>query len=78
MTHKIDSNIKNSDIEYCISEYVRAYEHRDILREKWFGQKTIEELASEHNMSITAMKSIIYDIGDDILLRAAKMSQNPD
>lgn len=70
---KIDKDTLNSNINYCIDEYVRLVEHRDILREKWFYGFTFEELAGKYNMSVTAVKKIVYDIGDDILLRAAKM-----
>lgn len=70
---KIDENILNSNIEYCINEYVRLYEHRDILREKWFEGKTIEQIASDHKLSETRIKTILYRQGDKILLRASKM-----
>ena len=70
---KIADDLLNSNIEYCIDEYVRLYEHRDILREKWFYGKTFEQIAAEHKLSVTAVKNVIYDQGDKILLRAAKM-----
>lgn len=71
--HQIPDTVKNSDIEYCISEYVRPYEYREILRKHWFERKTICDLAAEYNLSDTAIKKIIYGIGDRILLKAAKM-----
>jgi hypothetical protein len=70
--HAIDSNTRNSDIEYCISEYVRKREHREILREKWFEGLTFEELAAKHHLSVTVIKDIVYGIGDPILIKASK------
>lgn len=73
MSHDIDENILNSNIEFCIDEYVRKYEHRDMLREKWFGGCSLEELATRHHLSSSAVKNVIYGIGDKILLRASEM-----
>ena len=70
---KIDENTLNSNIEYCINEYVRLVEHREILRQKWFYGYTLEKLADEHHLSLTAIKNIVYGTGDKILLRAANM-----
>lgn len=70
---KIDANTRNSNIIYCIDEYVRLLEHREILKEKWFEGKTFEELSNKHHLSVAAVKRIVYDTGDKILLRAAKM-----
>ena len=70
---KIDEETLNSNIEYCIDEYVRLIEHRDIMREKWFRGYTLDELAAKYNKSLTAIKRIVYDEGDKILLRASKM-----
>lgn len=74
MKHEIDADTLNSDIEYCINEYVRYVEHREILRQHWFHQATFDQLADKHHMSLTAIKKIIYDIGDPILIRASKRS----
>lgn len=71
--HTIDDSVKNSDIEYCINEYVRPIEHREILRKHWFERATISDLAAEFNLSDTAVKKIIYSTGDRILLKASKM-----
>ena len=73
MTHSINENIKNSNIEYCINEYVRNVEHRDILRDKWFYGCSIDQIAGKYHKSLTAVKDIIYTIGDKVLLRAAEM-----
>ena len=71
--HTIDDNVKNSDIEYCINEYVRPIEYREILHKHWFSRATIGSLAEEYHISETAVKKIIYNVGDKILLKAAKM-----
>lgn len=75
---KINENILNSNIEYCINEYVRLEEHRDILREKWFMGYTLEALALKYHKSTTAIKKIIYGTGDKILIKASKMSRKTD
>lgn len=71
--HTIDENVKNSNIEYCINEYVRPIDHREILRKHWFERATISSLAAEYHLSDTAVKKIIYGVGDKILLKASKM-----
>ena len=71
--HTIGENVRNSDIEYCINEYVRSIDHREILHKHWFEKATIAGLAEEYDMSETAIKKILYDIGDKILLRASNM-----
>ncbi len=45
---KIDEDTLNSSINYCIDEYVRLEEERDILRERWFKGMSIKELADSH------------------------------
>lgn len=70
---QIDEETLNSNIEYCIDEYVRLIEHRQILREKWFEGKTIEQIAELHKLSPTRIKDILYKQGDKVLLRASKM-----
>lgn len=74
MTHEIPEDALNSAVQYCIDEYVRLEQHRDILRDKWFRGSTIEAIAIEYKMSETAVKNVIYGIGDKILVRALKMS----
>lgn len=75
---KINDNILNSNIEYCIDEYVRIIEHRDILREKWFEGYTLDQLAGKYHKSLTAIKTIVNGTGDKILSKAAKMSLKTD
>lgn len=70
---KIPEDVLNSHIEYCIDEFVRSYEHREMLRERWFECKTLEQIAEKHNLSVTQVKNIIYTQGDKILIRASKM-----
>ena len=72
---KIDEDTLNSAIEYCIDEYVRLIEHREMLREFWFQGMTIAGIAGKHNKSETAVKKVLYDIGDKVLIRADKISQ---
>jgi len=69
----VSEDTLNSDIEYCIDEYVRKIENRNILREHWFQGKTLQEIAADHNKSLDSIKRIIYDIGDKILIKANKM-----
>lgn len=69
----LDDNVKNTDIIYCINEYVRPVKYREILFKHWFDRATISELADEYGLSETTVKKIIYNIGDKILLKATKM-----
>lgn len=73
MKHDIDEDTLNSNIEYCINEYVRLMRHRDMLRDKWFIGLSLEQVAEKYGISVTAAKSVIYDIGDKILFRASTM-----
>lgn len=70
MTHDIPEDVKNSDVEYCINEYVRNVEHREILRERWFHGKTLDQISADYHICATDVKKIIYGIGDKVLLRA--------
>ena len=62
----------NSRINLCIDEYVRLKRDREILRKHWFEGMSFKELSNEYNLTVEAMKRIIYGIGDAILLRASK------
>ena len=73
MTHDIPDDVLNSHVEYCINEYVRQLVHRDMLRDRWFGGLSLERLAEKYDISVTAVKDVIYGIGDKVLLRASKM-----
>ena len=72
---KIPEDTLNSCIEYCLDEYVRLVEHREILRDHWFMGMSTKELASKYKLSDTRIKEV-FRIGDKILLRADEMS-NP-
>ena len=72
MKHGIPPDIPNSAVEHCISEYVRNERDRDILRDHWFRGASFTQLAEDYNLSLTAVKRIIYGVGDAVLLRAAK------
>lgn len=73
MSHKIPENVTNTNINFCINEYVRIEKHKDMLRDKWFMGLTLEQIAEKYEISETQTKNIIYGIGDKILLKAAKM-----
>ena len=73
MTHEIPPDTLNSNINYCIDEYVRLIIHRDMLRDKWFNGYSSTELANKYQVSDQTVKNVIYGIGDDILIRASNM-----
>lgn len=72
--HSIPPEILNSDILYCIKEYVRLVRDRRILRDHWFRGITFEALAEKYDVSTTVIKNVIYDVGDDIIILAAERS----
>jgi hypothetical protein len=72
--HSIPEDVFNSDLLYCIREFVRSDEQQEILKDWWFRDYTIECLAEKYHKSTTAIKSILYGIGDRILLKADKLS----
>ena len=73
MTHEIPPDTLNSNINYCINEYVRLVDHRNMLRNKWVHGKTFESIAEDYVISVQRAKDIIYKIRDPILLRASNM-----
>lgn len=75
MKHKIPSDIKNSDIIYCINEYVRIELYKQMLKDKWFGYLTIEEISGKYHISETSVKKIIYGVGDEVILKASELSK---
>lgn len=75
MDHDIPEDVLNSDIIYCVSEYVRNIEHRQILLDWWFHGYTLEGLSEKYHRSVTGIKSIVYGTGDKILLRASKKTK---
>lgn len=73
MTHDIPAETLNSNINYCIDEYVRLEIHREMLRDKWFRGMSFEALAEKYHVTPQTAKNVIYDIGDKILIRASEM-----
>ena len=73
MDHRIPDDILNSNLLYCIDEYVRIDSQKAMLKDRWFLGLTIEQIAEKYYLSETATKNIIYGIGDKILLKASKM-----
>ena len=73
MSHKIPDNVTNTNLNFCINEYVRIEKHKDMLRDKWFMGLTLEQIAEKYEISETQTKNIIYGVGDKVLLKAAKM-----
>ena len=71
-THEIPEEIPNSVIEHCIDEYVRLERDRKILREHWFGGKSMMKLAEDFDLSLTAIQRIIHEVGDKVLLKAER------
>lgn len=71
---KIPPDTLNSNIVYCIDEYVREEDHREILKLHYFKGYTILELSKKYNKSDSAIKKILYDIGDPIIIRASEMT----
>lgn len=70
---KIPADTLNSNIEYCIREYVRLERDRGILHDFWFGGLSYYELAEKYNTSNTTVNRVLRK-GDAILLRASKMT----
>lgn len=73
--HEIPEDVLNSNLEYCINEYVRLSVNREILRDKWFSGMSFEKLAEKYGIAVTTAKDIVYDIGDPILIRASQMDR---
>lgn len=70
--HDIPEDTLNSDLEYCLNEYVRSIKHREMLRDWWFRDFTLEELAAKYGYSVTRVKDLIYTHGDRVILRASQ------
>lgn len=67
MTHRIPSTVANSRVEYCINEYVRLVRDRDMLKDHWFYGLSFMALADKYDMSLPAVKNIVYQVGDAVL-----------
>lgn len=72
MNHEIDDDVTNTRLTYCIDEYVRSREHRNLLKDHWFEAMSFEELAEKYHLSVSAVKKIVYNIGDKILIKATE------
>ena len=69
MNHSIPDTARNSDILNLIDEYVRLERDRRILTDHWFGGLSFYQLSVKYDLSLTAVKNIIYKVGDKILLK---------
>lgn len=74
--HGIPDEVRNSTLEYCFDEYIRNESHRSMLRDKWFLGMSIESIAEKYGISTTAVKSVVYDKGDRILILASDMQRS--
>lgn len=72
MLHSIPDNIPNSAVEHCIAEYVRLTRDRDILRDHWFNGLSFNALSEKYDLSVPALKAIVYKIGDGIIERVTQ------
>ncbi len=69
VSHTIPENAKNSDLRYLLNEFVRLDRDREILEDHWFGGLSFYQLSEKHGVSLTAVKKIVYGVGDKILLK---------
>lgn len=53
-------NIKNSDIEHAINEYIHSERDRKILKRRLIDGICYEPLADEMDMSVRQIKNIVY------------------
>ena len=75
MRHNIPDEIRNSTIEFCLNEYVRNEEQREMLRDRWFNFMTLEQIAEKHHVSESTAKRILYGIGDKVLCKASELNR---
>lgn len=74
VTHKIPDDVTNDAVEYCIDQYVRLIRNRELLRDHWFHGLSFKELADKYHITETAVKKILYGIGDSVILRASNLN----
>ena len=72
MTHMIPGGVTNSKVEYCIDEYVRLVRDRQMLKDHWFNGLSFMALAEKYDLSLPAVKSIVWTVGDNVLEMAKK------
>ena len=68
-SHSIPEDVKNSEIRYLLREFVRLDRDRQILDDHWFGGLSFFQISEKYGMSLTAVKEIVYGVGDKILLK---------
>lgn len=61
------NDIKNSDIERVIDEYIHSARDREILKKRYIDGLLLADLAEAYRLSEDAIKSIVYGKGDYIL-----------
>lgn len=69
MRHSLPEHVTNTQINEMIDEYVRLERDRQILRDHWFGGLSFLKLSEKYDLSLTAIKTIIYKRGDKVLLK---------
>ena len=63
------NDIPNSLLIASINEWVKSERNRTLLIRRFIDGLTFEELSEEFNLSPQAVKKIVYDKGDKVLLR---------
>lgn len=69
MKHTIPDYATNEAVNAAIDSYVRLERDRDILRDHWFGGLSFMKLSEKYDLSLTAIKKIVYKQGDRVLLK---------
>lgn len=64
MKRALFKDIKNSDIEHVIDEYIHSARDRQILKRRYIDGLLLTDLAEEFCLSEDTIKSIIYNKGD--------------
>ena len=69
MKHAIPEHVTNEAVNSAIDSYVRLERDREILRDHWFRGLSFMRLSEKYDLSLTAIKNIIYKEGDRVLLK---------
>lgn len=69
MRHTIPDYVTNESVNAAIDSYVRLERDRDILRDHWFRGLSFMKLSEKYDLSLTAIKKIVYKQGDRVLLK---------
>ena len=75
-SHKLPASIKNSEAEFFIAEFVRYPQHQKMLRDWWFSQITIQQIAEKYNYSTTHTKEILYKYSNEFRKLMSEKIQN--